>query len=73
MKRGSLKAACRAIEADLESSKRYWTQVLNAARARVDDPGWSARVRENAAKEIARAEHALRELEAGRSVSIWGD
>lgn len=60
-----------AFKADIESSKRHWTQVKEAAEARLDDASVPESWKERAHKDIARAESALERLARGEEVSIW--
>lgn len=71
---GILRKAVSAIEGDLESSKRHWREVKAGIEARFE-AGWypqGSRQAERAHRELAVAEEALRQLELGHVVSIWG-
>lgn len=68
-----LQRATDAIEADLESSKRHWTEVRDAAAVRAADETASRNWRERNEKQYLVAVKALAALERGEHVSIWGD
>lgn len=69
--KSKLQRAVSEIEADIASSKRHWTQVLEAAQVRLADPAWGGRGHERAQRDIARAENALAELARGRTVDVF--
>lgn len=65
-----LARAVGAIEADVASSTRHWTQVREAAQARVNDPGAPERWLKNARRELEVANAKLARLARGERVSM---
>lgn len=58
------------IQADIESSKRYWQEVKKHAEERLANPD-RYNSHKRAQYDLTKAEHALTELDFGRTVSIW--
>ena len=69
-RRSTLARAEREIAADVESSRRHWTEVRDAAAVRMNDATWSekSRARNRAEHEVAILKLAA--LERGERVSL---